>query len=74
MGTIQHAINVAGSQLQKAITDRHIFSSVELCFGYFYDDTYDRVSDDRYDDTFAQMVSDHFAELFDDHFGTEFSG
>ncbi len=73
MGTIQHAIDVAELQLQKAITDKHIFANLGLCVGYFHNDTYERVIDDGYDDKYADMVSDYFAELFDKHFKTNFS-
>jgi hypothetical protein len=73
MGTIQHAIDEAELQLQRAITDKHIFANLGLCIGYFYNDTFERVMDDGYDDTFAEMVADYFAELFDKHFETDFA-
>lgn len=72
MPTIQHAIDVAELQLQKAIADKNIFANLGLCFAYFYDDTFNSVSDDGYDDQFSSMVAEHFAELFNNHFKTDF--
>lgn len=73
MPTIQHAIDVAELQLQRAIADKNIFANLGLCVGYFYSDTFERVLDDGYEDQYAEMVADYFAELFDSQFGTNFS-
>ncbi len=72
MGTIQHAIDVAELQLQRAIAEEHVFKNLGLCFAYFYDDTFNGVLDDGYEDLFASMVAEHFAELFNAHFETDF--
>ena len=73
MGTIQHAIDKAELQLQKAITDRHLFKNRARCFGFFYVDTFDRVVNDGYSRDYAAMVAEYFTELFDKHFETDFA-